>query len=329
MVSALQPAARHANEWMERFRHLASVVVAVVREDGELVDANRGFQRLRDLRGPDASGNVAGLFMQPAFDVLASTLAEPGEPVHRGVISFGNEDIPVRSLIGAVYRDGANLIVAAEYDIAEMELLTAQVIQLNEQLASTQRELARRERHLRKLTLTDPLTGLANRRRLDAFMQAEHARMLRYPAALSVIMADIDHFKRVNDRYGHAVGDRVLQHFAGLLRTAVRAVDLAARLGGEEFILVLSMTDLRGALTCAEHLRSTILSSRLPALEEDLTSSFGVAQYQPGETAESLIQRADQALYAAKAGGRNRVEHACDSPTADRNMRTLPVATGC
>jgi diguanylate cyclase (GGDEF)-like protein len=293
--------------WLGPFRHLLSVALAVVSDDGELVECNAGFWRLLGSRGADQSNNVAGFFVLPTFEQLAGTLAEPGQPLHRGVLNFGTRDHACGPLVGTVHREGHQLIVAAEFDVAEMELLNAQVGELNEQLADSQRELARKERHLRELTLTDPLTGLANRRRLDEFLRAELLRLRRSGAPLAAVMADLDHFKRVNDSHGHAVGDEVLRRFASLLRDRVRQTDLPARLGGEEFIVVLPMTDLAGALTCAEQLRCLTEQMRAPGLTAPLTASFGVAQHRPGESIDELLRHADRALYAAKRDGRNRV----------------------
>jgi diguanylate cyclase (GGDEF)-like protein len=289
------------------FRHLLSVALAVVSDDGELVECNAGFRRLLDSRGGARSNNVAGFFVLPTFDRLLGTLAEPGQPVHRGVLNLGSRDHACGPLVGTVHREGRCLIVAAEFDVAEMELLNAQVVELNEQLAESQRQLARKERHLRELTLTDPLTGLANRRRLDEFMQSELLRARRSGAPLCAVMADLDHFKRVNDSHGHAVGDEVLRRFASLLRDRVRQTDLAARLGGEEFVVVLPMTDLAGALSCAEQLRCRTETMRPPGLTEPLTASFGIAQHRAGESIDDLLRHADRALYAAKRDGRNRV----------------------
>ena len=305
-----------ASNWVTGCQHLQSVAVAVIHEDGTLIDGNQGFLRLLALRPQTATNNVADVFASPVFNQLASTLAEPGQPVHRGIINLGSDGANCRSLVGAIYRDGPTLLLAAEFDIAELEMLQTQVLALNAQLADSQRNLARQQRTLRDLTLTDPLTGLANRRRLDEFLDAEQQRLRRHPGAMTVIMADIDHFKRVNDVHGHATGDAVLRQFAQLLRDSVRKVDLVARLGGEEFIVVLSMTDLGGAMACAEMLRERTAAQEFQALNSTLSASFGVAQLSAGEDTDQLIARADAALYRAKSGGRNRVETESPQPPA-------------
>ena len=154
----------------------------------------------------------------------------------------------------------------------------------------------------------DALTGLANRRRLDARLAVEHARAQRHPSPLSVLMLDLDHFKRVNDEHGHAAGDAVLAAAAGALRDELRAVDVGARFGGEEFLAVLPDTPLDDAMRVAERVRRRIaaLSTVHDGASIEVTVSIGVAQLGVDESIVDLIARADAALYAAKRGGRDR-----------------------
>lgn len=121
-----------------------------------------------------------------------------------------------------------------------------------------------------------------------------------------MVLADLDHFKLINDAHGHTVGDRVLCSFAGLLKDKLRSIDLAARYGGEEFVLVLPETRLHNAVVVTERIRLALTRLRLPPLPQ-ITASFGVAEWIEGESAEKLLGRADRALYRAKALGRNRV----------------------
>ena len=134
----------------------------------------------------------------------------------------------------------------------------------------------------------------------------EFARARRFRHPLSIVILDLDHFKRVNDRFGHPVGDQVLVGTARMLSTRVRESDFVARWGGEEFAVIASMTDAAGAARLAEKLRALMEVTHLgPA--GSMTASFGVAEMRPDDTVESLVQRADEALYAAKTGGRNQV----------------------
>lgn len=165
---------------------------------------------------------------------------------------------------------------------------------------------------LEALALTDPLTHLLNRRALTDRLIEELERARRYSSLVTLLMVDLDHFKRINDTHGHLVGDDVLRDIAALLRAAVRSVDLVARYGGEEFVVVLPETPSAGALTFAERLRERIADHVFPdfvPLGLRLTASIGVATYPSAgvESAEDLFARADEALYRAKAEGRDRV----------------------
>lgn len=161
----------------------------------------------------------------------------------------------------------------------------------------------------RELATRDELTGLINRRAMLELMGLEHRRSLRNGRPLVLAQLDIDHFKPINDRYGHATGDRALQAFAGTLRASVRDSDVLARWGGEEFVLMLSDTHLDGARELLERIRLAVESLEIPHATDTLrmSVSVGLALHLPGDTVEHTLERADQALYTAKALGRNRV----------------------
>ena len=155
----------------------------------------------------------------------------------------------------------------------------------------------------------DPLTELYNRRGLDVALEYLVAASQREPTQISAIVCDIDYFKKINDSYGHDIGDLVLKAFAEILKTLPRASDLAARLGGEEFVLVLPKTDLNEADQIAERLRKEVENMEVTITNDivKLTASFGVACQHQGYNIDSLIKASDQALYEAKSSGRNRV----------------------
>lgn len=167
------------------------------------------------------------------------------------------------------------------------------------------------EQELTLLATTDPLTGVANRRRFIEQMEAELARMKRFGKPATFLMMDIDHFKNINDIYGHAIGDGVLQHFVELSRHHLRSIDLLGRLGGEEFGILLPGTDAAGARQFAEGFRRYVADTPLQNGKGAIPStvSIGVTEFDPGDSAaDSIMARADVALYRAKDAGRNRVE---------------------
>jgi diguanylate cyclase (GGDEF)-like protein len=167
----------------------------------------------------------------------------------------------------------------------------------------------RAESEVRAQAMTDEMTGLANRRALDLALQHALAGAQRRQRPFAVVMVDVDHFKTINDRFGHSVGDTALTAFAARLQQGLRAQDLPFRYGGEEFSVLLPDADAEGAAILAERLRQQVA---LPADADmqAISASFGVAAWRPGDTADALMGRADQALYRAKASGRNRVETA-------------------
>jgi diguanylate cyclase len=185
--------------------------------------------------------------------------------------------------------------------------LEANFLQTTKDLDQIKDSLKQAEQH----SNTDALTGLANRRSLEAFLRAAQITAMEAGTPLSVLMIDIDHFKTFNDGYGHQVGDQVLRLVARVLQENVRQCDLAARYGGEELMAVLPGTSLDACTEAAERIRYRIGEARLTrrTTGEEITSvtvSIGVAQFRMAESAEGLIERCDRALYQAKRAGRNR-----------------------
>ena len=213
-----------------------------------------------------------------------------------------------------VYRSA--LIGAAVLILVTLALI--KVYRLNRRL---QAEILRRnhlEAELKALSVTDPGTGLLNRRGFEEVMQRECLRAERDGTPVSLLALDLDRFKAVNDEYGHAVGDRVLADFASTLRCMLREVDINARIGGEEFLVALPGTDTPSAVAVAERIRARVAST--PSIIDErtaipMTTSIGITTRRKGESLEAVIQRADQALYEAKRSGRNQtaVSHGEDN----------------
>jgi diguanylate cyclase (GGDEF)-like protein len=179
---------------------------------------------------------------------------------------------------------------------------------------ATQASIALENAHLHGLVkaqaVTDELTGLANRRRFMEFVQLELKRAERFQSPLGLLLVDLDDFKLVNDRFGHGTGDEVLRALSDVFRESLRDVDLAARLGGEEFAVLLPETDYSGAAGVAERLRASLASLELQDPDGQgfgVTASFGVAVYPEAQSVDELLRTADAALYRAKAEGKNRV----------------------
>ena len=184
-------------------------------------------------------------------------------------------------------------------------------IELHLKLQRLQRELIEKNKLLERLSITDSLTGLRNRRFLTEILSVEFQRANRYGTGLTILMADLDRFKEVNDRHGHLAGDEVLSVFAKRLQRRLRASDIAGRYGGEEFLVMLSQVNAEGGVLFAERWRAEAEETPIELADGKsirTTVSVGVASYTPiFENGEELIAAADAALYRAKESGRNQV----------------------
>jgi polar amino acid transport system substrate-binding protein len=178
---------------------------------------------------------------------------------------------------------------------------------VNKKLALLNKEIEEKNKALKELARTDKLTGLYNRVKLDETLISEVHRANRFNHSFGVVMIDIDYFKKVNDDFGHQVGDTVLQEFSKVLQSNARNTDILGRWGGEEFLIISTETDLAGVLTLANKLQQKIASFPF-SYGEQKTASFGVSVYRENENIHEVIKRADNALYRAKKNGRNRVE---------------------
>ena len=204
----------------------------------------------------------------------------------------------------AVFAEFAVLFVVLPW----FAVIGGYVNRLRARLAESHRSLKAAYERIEQLAIRDELTGLYNRRFLLECLARERSRAERLGAPFSVCLIDIDHFKSVNDTLGHAAGDALLRQLPKLASAGLRALDIAGRWGGEEFLLVLPGTALDGARALAERLRATIERARFDTLgERQVTATFGIAQYARAEEITALLARADRALYAGKARGRNQV----------------------
>lgn len=200
-----------------------------------------------------------------------------------------------------------------EEEVEEILRVEALVGQQNDLLTQRNRELEQSRRQLEQLATRDGLTGLRNHRTFQEVLASEMQRALRAKRPLSLLLLDVDHFKRFNDSFGHPAGDEVLRRVASLAEKAVRQVDVVARYGGEEFVVVLPDADEAAARLAGERVREAIAAESWP--QRAVTVSIGAATLSPRiEGREMLVALADRALYAAKHAGRNRFIHADDLP---------------
>jgi diguanylate cyclase (GGDEF)-like protein len=301
---------------------MQSVAAAILDPDGVLLDANAGFLRLVPAHIAHPIGSrLARFFIQPSFTALAKYAIAAGKAGHSGLITVGDYAGTTRTLRARAWPTDEGIRILAEHDIADLEKLNDAILALNREASIAQQALARahvtlkqREAQIVEASLTDALTGVGNRRRLGEALPVEISRSRRGGGALCAIIADIDHFKRVNDDYGHAAGDKVLARFGALLRSQTRSTDIVTRYGGEEFVILMPDTNLEQAAAKAEEIRRLVAAETIEPLKAPVTASFGVAELADGEDGDALVDRSDAALYRAKEGGRNAVVKASASP---------------
>lgn len=218
----------------------------------------------------------------------------------------------IRQVEGAAFDVGVEVVLWCSFSLCLpfIALLGGSISALRKRLVVSNGQLQEALRQVTELASHDELTGLYNRRYLLEMLSHEKNRTDRGGGSFCVCLLDLDHFKQVNDRFGHQVGDQVLQGFAGAVAPVLRSTDFFARYGGEEFLLFLPQTSLQMAQHCIQRIQVALIAASYPGLPDDLhiTASIGVAQYCPHESIALLIERADKALYQAKANGRNRME---------------------
>jgi diguanylate cyclase (GGDEF)-like protein len=209
---------------------------------------------------------------------------------------------------------GADGYLPKPYEASELNARVSAAVRtkrLQDELKHKNDEMREMLTKVEKLSITDPLTGLYNRRRFEAVLEIEFEKSARYKSSLSCLMIDIDHFKTVNDTYGHSAGDEVLKGVAQLIKKSIRNVDAACRWGGEEFIVLTPMTAKAFAIQPARRIWRAVSDHIFPAIQNhNVTISIGIADVSVPEidTSHKLIQAADSMLYQAKKNGRNRIE---------------------
>jgi diguanylate cyclase (GGDEF)-like protein len=238
---------------------------------------------------------------------LARGVVRPLSRIIKGVEAMGKGDLDTRieGVEGEVFQKLANVI----NKMAEGVKLTQAEMQHRIEVATL--ELREAKTKAEQEARIDPLTGLYNRRAFMERASDELLRARRYRTPLSLVMIDLDEFKIINDRWGHAIGDQVLMAFADILKKSMRDVDIVARVGGEEFVMLMTETTVEEAMQAAERIRKDALAASLQLADTQLhwTASFGVTALNGDDySVSAALVRADRALYRAKAGGRNRVE---------------------
>lgn len=297
----------------------------VLDQDGRVVLANRAFRKLHRDADNDLQGHKAAEleWLEPALSKRDPPGA-PWDPVLREQGAVADERLSIAQPDGSSIEtvvgcspilDGSGRLrgcMVTFDDVSQLQRSNEQLQQAMSELEASRSQIRAQNEELRLLATRDPMTGCLNRRALFETAGDLFERAAKQSGDLCCIMTDIDYFKRFNDKYGHAVGDQVIQSVARTLLRVTRGSDLVCRYGGEEFCVVLPNTSSEQAMQIAEKLRAAIEDSASAALRttrvERITSSFGVASIVQGAAdLDELIDQADSALYEAKKDGRNRV----------------------
>jgi diguanylate cyclase (GGDEF)-like protein/PAS domain S-box-containing protein len=298
-ISARLALQNHLAESEAKFRTLfetASDAILSIDEGGLILMANRAAMDVFGYPGHEIVGldvrRLLGPGQEGTWEVLAgyATRSEPGKYVESSAMSKAGKKIPFHISVSESTSGGKIFYTAIMRDVSQIKAY---------------------EEDLQVLANTDSLTRLYNRRQLYPMMQKDLDRAVRKKVPFSVLLIDIDHFKKFNDTYGHAGGDLLLVGFADKMRSSLRQMDSAFRFGGEEFVALLPETTGQAAMVPAERFRQLIADSQFPmppvGRPVSVTISVGIAGYRDGNTLDEVIRHADLAMYAAKSGGRNRV----------------------
>ena len=291
---------------------ISSICTVLIDKHMTIIECNLAFQESIGT-GSKPVGEKLNIYLAPENRNLILNPPEKGfQKIQFTLLSQAQAQL---DMVGCVARLAEGHLVFCERAWISEDSIFGEISQINNQLANMTRDLNKKNRALEKANITinellrsDALTGIANRRHFFEYFQKMHAHAIRHRTPLSLVMADIDHYKEVNDRYGHQVGDEVLFDFAQLLKNNCREEDLPARYGGEEFAILLVPANKDEAYNLVERLRSTIEKTEFGDYKLKITASFGIASLQNTEDMDTLLKKADQALYAAKSAGRNQVK---------------------
>lgn len=293
-----------------------------------IVDNTRIINQLKDQKVAIIAREVVILLLIALGEFLALSyiIVRPvsviADALAKGVDQDGNitRDIPISSRdefgkLAALFNDMRSQLNEANLRLqSKIELADSRLQENNQQLRQQATELQSLNEELRRLTITDPMTGLHNRRHFDAIMETDLALSRRHNEVSSIIIIDLDHFKNINDTFGHKTGDRVLIHVANILKSKLRKTDTICRIGGEEFAVISRRAGIEDAMTVGEKLRKAVEMNPLQAGKNciSLTISIGISSLpstKQNTQPDDIFRKADAALYFSKEHGRNRVTH--------------------
>ncbi|MCX7982489.1 MAG: GGDEF domain-containing protein [Syntrophales bacterium] len=296
------------------FENFSESGLLIIKKSGEIVDCNSGFTKMLGLAKKPLGHNIKEFISNGSLK-----LKIPNDSFTKISLLFRNDRKCELFTKGYIFKLNDNLeeyylIIFDQHRLTYNELV-AKLSKLNDEVVDLSRQLKKKNSQLKeaintvkRIMNTDHLTGILNRRAFEKSLKREISFAIRHKMPLSIIMIDIDHFKKINDTYGHETGDLVLKRFAITIQKSLREEDILGRFGGEEFILALPNTNSEHALDASERIRQKIEQKKIRYIRGNITASFGITEFSPSDDIRSLLKRADDALYEAKRNGRNRCE---------------------
>lgn len=292
------------------FEQMSSIVMVIINSNLEIIGCNQGLIKLLNLSHEPIGRTISDFISTESTKTIP--LPSPNE-IHPFKFLFQGENTFSFLVFGTIIGLNDSYLIIGEKPVLTGDNTISTISSLNNELTDLVRELNKKNKALekandtiQKLMNTDPLTNLWNRRYFMIQLESAFSFAKRHHSPLSLVMADIDHFKTVNDIHGHSVGDQVLIDVSNIFIKYSRIEDIVARFGGEEFIFLLPQTHSLVAANLAERLRKMVEDYHFPQYGFRITVSFGVAEKTPNDTLESLLKNADDALYQAKRKGRNQ-----------------------
>lgn len=290
----------------------APVLFLLVNKEGTVLKTNKYSDALLGYSVVDH--NIKDVFVTFGYDIdFLEKMKNPEKTYRLNLNTFTN--IPETFYIHFYALDD-NIIILGNVNMLEVEQLRKQLVTITSELNSVNRELQKKnvqleqaKKRLDEIARTDPLTKLSNRRDFYELIEREVIRFERNQRPLSIVMTDIDYFKKVNDTYGHDCGDYILVSVGNIIRTEIRKQDAVGRWGGEEFILLLPHTDAKGAYNVSEKIRKKIENTTFHYSDHTLhiNLTLGICEFKKNMNIKDCINKADHALYLGKQEGRNRV----------------------
>lgn len=297
------------DDFFSALENLSGAILILFDNEGKILDHSPSLISLVEKSDTLKGENICNLVVDNSQALLKRFGAKP---VRIG-LSDSRSNIHLVSGFVMLVDESRRLFLGVKIGLSAGDIMES-MSKVTDELASLTRELARKNKELQaankeieRLMNCDPLTGLSNRREFMNRLDKEIESLCSTCKPLSIIMADIDDFKRVNDTRGHPEGDRVLQLFADVLNEIISPRRTTVRYGGEEFIVMLPETTSEEATEIAEEVRKNFERETEKKLGLTVTASFGVATFKPSDTKSSILKRVDDALYSAKSGGKNRV----------------------